>query len=161
MSLSKLLDKYDRILLQILQENGRISNQELADRASLSPAPCWRRLRKLEELGVIQQYTALLNAKKIGLNAVAYVHVSLLDHRSETLEEFDRFIAEAPEILECYSVSGNYDYLLRVVAADTAAFEEFLMKKLLQLRAVKATNTDFVLRQKKYTTILKLVPDAS
>lgn len=158
MAATKALDKYDRLLLEALQENGRISNQELAEQANLSAAPCWRRLRKLEEEGIIHRYTALLNPAKIGLNATAYVHVSLVDHRSETLEEFDRFINTAYEVLECYSVSGNYDYLLRVVTADTAAFEEFLMKKLLQLRAVKSSNTDFVLRQKKYTTVL-VVPD--
>lgn len=158
MAATKALDKYDRLLLQALQENGRISNQELAEQANLSTAPCWRRLRKLEKEGIIHRYTALLNPAKIGLNATAYVHVSLVDHRSETLEEFDRFINTAYEVLECYSVSGNYDYLLRVVTADTAAFEEFLMKKLLQLRAVKSSNTDFVLRQKKYTTVLA-VPD--
>lgn len=152
------LDKYDRVLLRELQINGRISNLELAEKSNLSTAPCWRRVRKLEADGLIDRYAALLNPEKIGLNAMAYVQISLIDHRSETVETFSHFVNEAPEILECYAVSGNYDFLIRVVTEDTSAFEDFLMKKLLPTDVVQSTNTDFVLRQKKYTTAL-IVPE--
>ncbi|MDA0281563.1 MAG: Lrp/AsnC family transcriptional regulator [Proteobacteria bacterium] len=151
---SNKLDKYDRKLLQELQSDGRISNLELAEKANLSAAPCWRRVRKLEEEGFIDRYTALLNPEKIGLFAMGYIQISLINHHHETLEKFNDFVMNAAEVLECYSVSGNYDFLIRVVASDTLAFEDFLMKKLLPTNVVQSTNTDFVLRQKKYTTQL-------
>lgn len=148
------LDKFDRALLAALQRNGRATNQSLAEHVKLSTAPCWRRVRRLEELGVIDGYVALVDRKRVGLDVMAYVHVSLSDHHTETVDEFDEFVSDAREILECYSVSGQYDYLIRVVARGMDELEEFLMHRLLKQSAVQTANTSFVLKQKKYTTAL-------
>lgn len=151
-----MLDSYDKAIITILQKNARITNQDLADQVSLSAAPCWRRVKRLEETGVIQHYVALLNPAKIALNTLAYIEVSLTDHTEATMSGFDEFIDSTPEVLECYSVSGQYDYLLRVLVKDNLTLESFLMKKLLRRNIVKASNTFFALNQKKYTT--QLVP---
>ena len=152
-----MLDSYDKAILAILQKNARITNQDLADQVNLSTAPCWRRVKKLEEEGVIKQYVALLDPAKVALNTLAYIEVSLTDHTEVTMSEFDDFIESTPEVLECYSVSGQYDYLLRVLVKDNLTLESFLMKKLLRRNIVKASNTFFALNQKKYTT--QLVPE--
>lgn len=151
-----MLDSYDKAILAILQKNARITNQDLADQVNLSTAPCWRRVKRLEEIGVINQYVALLDPAKIALKTLAYIEVSLTDHTETTMSEFDEFIENTPEVLECYSVSGQYDYLLRVLVKDNLTLESFLMKKLLRRNIVKASNTFFALNQKKYTT--QLIP---
>jgi DNA-binding Lrp family transcriptional regulator len=150
------LDKYDKVILSVLQQQGRITNQNLAEQANLSTAPCWRRVDKLESQGVIKRYVALVNREKLGLSVMVYIHISLNDHHSDTLRVFDRFVEQSDSILECYSVSGEYDYLIRVVANDVKALEFFLMEKLLKLEAVRSANTSFVLKQKKYTTALPI-----
>ena len=149
-----MLDTYDKAIIAVLQKNARITNQDLADQVNLSATPCWRRVKRLEETGVIRQYVALLDAPKVNLNTLAYIEVSLTDHTEATMMTFDRFIEDTPEVLECYSVSGNHDYLLRVLVKDNLTLESFLMKKLLCLNLVKASNTFFSLKQKKYTTEL-------
>jgi len=150
------IDKYDKVILSVLQQQGRITNQNLAEQANLSTAPCWRRVDKLESQGVINRYVALVNREKLGLSVMVYIHISLNDHHSDTLGVFDRFVEQSDSILECYSVSGEYDYLIRVVANDVKALEFFLMEKLLKLEAVRSANTSFVLKQKKYTTALPI-----
>lgn len=150
------IDKYDKVILSVLQQQGRITNQNLAEQANLSTAPCWRRVDKLESQGVINRYVALVNREKLGLSVMVYIHISLNDHHSDTLRVFDRFVEQSDSILECYSVSGEYDYLIRVVANDVKALEFFLMEKLLKLEAVRSANTSFVLKQKKYTTALPI-----
>ncbi len=149
-------NKYDKAILSVVQQHGRISNQDLAKRVNLSTAPCWRRLNKLENQGIIENYVALLNRENLGLSVMVYIHVSLNDHNADTVEIFDRFVAESTNILECYSVSGEYDYLIRVIAQDVTTLELFLMKKLLKLKSVRSANTSFVLKQKKYTTALPI-----
>ena len=149
-----MLDSYDKAIIAILQQNARITNQDLADQVNLSTAPCWRRVKRLEEQGIIRQYVALLEPTTINLNTLAYIEVSLTDHTEITMTEFDDFIENTPEVLECYSVSGQYDYLLRVLVKDNLTLESFLMKKLLRRNIVKASNTFFALKQKKYTTQL-------
>jgi DNA-binding Lrp family transcriptional regulator len=150
------LDRIDRAILGCLQENGRISNQELAERVNLSPAPCWRRVRRLEEQGLIDRYVALLNRDRLGLGVTAYVHITLTDHHAKTLDGLDAFLSRSPEVLECYSVSGEYDYLIKVIAPGIAEVEEFLMHRLLREKAVNTTSTTFVLREKKHTTAVPL-----
>lgn len=149
-----MLDSYDKAIVAILQQNARITNQDLADQVNLSAAPCWRRVKRLEEKGIISRYVALLDSAKVNLNTLAYIEVSLTDHTEITMLEFDEFIENTPEVLECYSVSGQYDYLLRVLVKDNLTLESFLMKKLLRRNIVKASNTFFALNQKKYTTQL-------
>ena len=151
-----VLDPVDCRILAEVQADGRISNRELADRLNLSPTPCWRRLRRLEERGLIQRYTALLDAEALGLAVVAFAHVSLENHHGDTVAEFDRTIGQWAEVLECYSTSGDYDYMLKVVVPDLARYEAFLGQKLLQMPAVRMVNTSFALRQTKSTTELPL-----
>ncbi|TLY72846.1 MAG: Lrp/AsnC family transcriptional regulator [Gammaproteobacteria bacterium] len=155
--MAKTLDRLDRRILDELQVDARISNQELAKRVGLSPAPCWRRLRRLEEEGFIAGYATLLHAPAIGLPILAYALVSLENHHPETVRQFDQLVKDNPAVLECHSMSGANDYLLRVVAASMEAYEHFLSTQLLQLRAVRSVNTSFVLRTKKLTTRLPVV----
>ena len=150
------LTAQDKNLLQILQQDGKVNTQSLAEQVGMSPSPCWRRVRKLEETGVIERYVALLDAKKLGLNARAYVHVSLLDHAEETINTFDKFVLTEPQIIECCAVTGSDDYLLKVIAADPEGLEQFIMQKILRLGVVRSSTTHFVLRQKKYSTALPL-----
>ena len=150
----KSLDRLDRRILDELQSDARISNQELAQRVGLSPAPCWRRLRRLEEEGFIAGYATLLCAPAIGLPIQAYALVSLENHHPQTVRQFDQLVRDRPEVLECHSMSGPNDYLLRIVAASMEAYEQFLSTRVLQLPAVRSVNTSFVLRTKKFTTRL-------
>jgi DNA-binding Lrp family transcriptional regulator len=152
--MAKALDRVDRRILDTLQADARISNQELAKRVGLSPAPCWRRLRRLEEEGFISGYATLLNGSAIGLPILAYALVTLDNHHADTVRQFDRLIQDRPEVLECHSMSGPNDYLLRIVAASMEAYEHFLSTQVLQLAAVRSVNTSFVLRTKKSTTRL-------
>jgi DNA-binding Lrp family transcriptional regulator len=152
--MKETLDRLDRRILEELQSDARISNQELAKRVGLSTAPCWRRLRRLEEEGFIASYATLLNGPAIGLPIVAFALVSLENHHPDTVKQFDQFVAERPEVLECYSMSGPNDYLLRIVASSIEAYEHFMSTQLSQVAAVRAVNTSFVLRTKKYTTKL-------
>jgi DNA-binding Lrp family transcriptional regulator len=155
--MSKPLDRLDRCILDELQGDARLSNQELAKRVGLSPAPCWRRLRRLEQEGFIDSYATLLNGRAIGLSIVAYALVSLDNHHPESVRQFDTFVEERPEVLECHSMSGANDYLLRIVAGNMEAYDKFLTAHLLQLRSVRSVNTSFVLRTKKSTTRLPVL----
>jgi DNA-binding Lrp family transcriptional regulator len=155
--MSKTLDRVDRRILDTLQADARISNQELAKRVGLSPAPCWRRLRRLEEEGFIAGYATLLNGSAIGLPILAYALVTLDNHHTETVQQFDRLVEDRPEVLECHAMSGPNDFLLRIVAASMEAYEHFLSTQILQLAAVRSVNTSFVLRTKKTTTRLPVL----
>lgn len=155
--MARTLDRLDRRILDELQADARMSNQELAKRVGLSPAPCWRRLRRLEREGFIAGHVTLLNAPAVGLSIQAYAMVSLENHHPESVKQFDQMISERPEVLECHSMSGTNDYLLRIVAASIEAYEKFMSTHLLQLRAVRSVNTSFVLRTKKFTTRLPVL----
>jgi DNA-binding Lrp family transcriptional regulator len=154
--MTKALDRVDRRILDELQADARISNQDLAKRVGLSPAPCWRRLRRLEVDGFIASYATLLDPKAIGLPILAYAQVTLENHHPESVRQFDELIARRPEVLECHSMSGTNDYLLRIVAGSIEAYEHFLSTHVLQTKAVRSVNTSFVLRTKKLTTRLPL-----
>lgn len=150
------LDKSDKNILSVLQNQGRITNQELAEKVNLSAAACWRRLEKIENSQLIHQYVALVDREQIGLSVMVYVHIRLNDHHNDTVDEFDHFVEKSNNILECYSVSGEYDYLVKIVAKNVHDLELFLMKKLLANKSVGSANTNVVLKQKKYTTALPL-----
>ena len=154
--MAKTLDRVDRRILDELQAHARISNQDLAKRVGLSSAQCWRRLRRLEEEGFIASYATLLNPSAIGLPILAYAQVTLENHHPESVRQFDQLVAHRPEVLECHSMSGSNDYLLRIVAGSIEAYEHFLSTHVLQTKAVRSVNTSFVLRTKKYTTRLPL-----
>src|SRR5687767_163649 len=118
------LDKTDRRLLAELQRDARQTNQDLAKRVGLSPAPCWRRLKRLEEDGFITQYTALLDPDRIGFTVTAYSHVSLENHHPDSVRTFGDWVRDQPEVLECCMMSGEYDYLLKVVARNMTDFQQ-------------------------------------
>jgi Lrp/AsnC family leucine-responsive transcriptional regulator len=142
------LDRYDRHILQILQQDGRISNQMLAERIGLSPSPCLRRVRALEENGVITGYRALVDARKLGLTLYALIHISMDRHTPERFVNFDAVIATLPEVLECLLITGqDADYQLKVVVRDMDAYQAFLLDKITRIEGVTGVHSSFVLRR--------------
>lgn len=150
------LTEADRRLLRMVQRDGRSSTQDLAEAAGLSSSPAWRRLKRLEDLAIIKGYVALLDPRKLGLGALAYVQVSLAQHTEATVAQFDAFVNGQARILECARVTGGFDYILKVVTRDAEDLERFLMHHLLALGIVRTASTSFVLRQVKATTELPL-----
>lgn len=150
------LGRQDVSILNALQNDGRMSNRDLAKSVSLSPSPSWRRLRALEKEGVIDHYAAVLDREKVGLSILGFAHVSLLDHHTKTVEKFDQAIMRASQVLECHATSGEYDYMLKIVAPDMAAYQDFLSGYLLKIGVVRTVNTSFALKQQKSTTVLPL-----
>ena len=150
------LDRLDFSILKVLQQDGRISNRDLARAVALSPSPSWRRLRALEENGVIDHYSAIVRREAVGLSILGFAHVTLQDHNSETVEKFDRAIMDADPVLECHATSGEHDYMLKIVAPDMATYQEFLSEYLLKIGVVRTVNTSFALKQQKSTTVLPL-----
>ena len=142
------LDRYDRQILEILQNDGRISNQDLADRIGLSPSPCLRRVRTLEESGLITGYRALLDAKKLGLSLMALIGISMDQHTPERFANLEKTIAEIPEILECLLITGQQsDYQLKVEVKDMDAYQDLLLNKITRIQGVTGVHTSFVLRK--------------
>jgi DNA-binding Lrp family transcriptional regulator len=121
------LDDIDRRILDRLQRDGRLSNADLAQEVGLSPSPCWRRVKALEEQGVIKGYTAQLDAKAVGLSVTVFMSVSLTTQVEKALQAFERAASERPEVMECYLMTGDSDYLLRIVVPDLEAYERFVM----------------------------------
>lgn len=150
------LGKQDLSILKVLQRDGRISNRDLAKAVSLSPSPSWRRLRALEEAGVIDHYSAVVKREAVGLHILGFAHVTLHDHNSKTVAKFDRAIMDAAPVLECHATSGEYDYMLKIVAPDMAAYQAFLSEYLLTIGVVRTVNTSFVMNELKSTTVLPL-----
>ncbi|NVK72290.1 MAG: Lrp/AsnC family transcriptional regulator [Oceanospirillaceae bacterium] len=151
-----MLDKFDISILAALQKDGRLSNRELADKIGLSTAPCWRRLKRLEDEGYINGYTAELNPKKVNLNVIAFAQVSMDNHHPETLEPFLTVVDTCSEIQECHSVSGDCDFLLKIITKDLVSYDELLSKQLLQARGVRSVNTMFSMKQPKITRAFPL-----
>ena len=145
------LDRYESQILSLLQRDGRLSNRDLAEAVGLSAAPCWRRVKRLEKEGYIKQYIAQVNREKVDLHILAFAQISLDNHHSETLEKFNDLLQQSPEILECHSVSGQCDYLLKVVVRDMEAYENFLSTRLLQMNGIRSINTLFSMKQPKLT----------
>jgi Lrp/AsnC family leucine-responsive transcriptional regulator len=150
------LDAIDRKLLTVLQQEGRITAQELAERVGLTASPCLRRIRLLEEAGVIRRYVAVVDQKAVGLPVSVFVSVKLERQREEELDRFAAAIARWPEVLECYLMTGPRDYLLRVVVPDLEAYEAFLKSKLTRLDGVQSIESSFALGQVKYTSVLPI-----
>lgn len=150
------LDAIDRKILTLLQENARLANVDLAESVGLSPSPCLRRVRELEESGVIRRYVTLLDPVPIGLPVSVFVNVTLERQVEHALEHFEAAILDRPEVMECYLMTGDSDYLLRVVTADLAAYERFLMDHLTRVPGVASIKSSFALKQVKYRTALPL-----
>lgn len=143
---SPKLDHIDKAILRTLISDGRISNAQLAETVGLSPSPCWQRVRKCEESGVIVGYTALLDQAKLGASEVVIIEVVLDRHDDAILEDFGRAMADLPEVLEVYLTTGEYDYLLKVAVSGTAGYEEFLRRKLYKVPGIRHSRSSFALR---------------
>ena len=151
------LDRYDLQILQVLQQDGRISNQDLADRIGLSPSPCLRRVRTLEESGLITAYRAHLDARKLGLSLVALIHISMDQHTPERFSNFEAVIAEIPEVLECLLITGqDADYQLKAVVRDMDGYQELLLNRITRIPGVTGVHSSFVLRRVVDKTTLPL-----
>ena len=148
------LDAIDRKILALLQEDARLANVDLAGKVGLSPSPCLRRVRDLEEAGVIRRYVTLLDPAAIGLPVSVFVSVSLERQVEQALERFEAAILKRPEVMECYLMTGDADYLLRVVTADLSAYELFLIEHLTRVPGVASIKSSFALKQVKYLTAL-------
>ncbi|HCX80099.1 MAG: AsnC family transcriptional regulator [Curvibacter sp. RIFCSPHIGHO2_12_FULL_63_18] len=151
------LDRYDQQILDILQTDGRINNQDLADRIGLSPSPCLRRVRALEESGLIVGYRALLDAKKLGLALLAIVHISMDRHTPERFANFEASVAVLPEVLECLLITGqDADYQIKVAVRDMDHYQSLLLNKLTRIEGVTGVHSSFVLRRVVDRTALSL-----
>lgn len=150
------MDALDLRILERLQQDARISNVELARAVNLSPSPCLARVRALEEDGTIEKYVTLLNPKKIGITVSVLVQVTLEKQVEPALEAFERAVRERPEVMECYLMTGDADYLLRVLVPDVPAFERFILEFLSRVPGVGNIKSSFALKQVKYQTALPL-----
>jgi Lrp/AsnC family leucine-responsive transcriptional regulator len=153
------LDTIDNRILDQLQRNGRISNVELAAAVGLSPSPCLRRVRELESAGVIDRYAAILDQRAAGYALSVFVQVTLERQVETALESFERVIADRPEVMECYLMTGDSDYLLRIVVPDVTAYEGFLKNHLTRIAGVSSIKSSFALNRVKYETALPLGTD--
>jgi len=142
------LDRHDRRILTELQRDGRISNQDLADRIGLSPPACLRRVRALEASGVIAGYRAMLDAKRLGLSLMALIHISMDRHTPERFANFDKVVTALPEVIECLLITGqDADYQLKVVVRDMDAFQSLLLEQITSIPGVTGVHSSFVLRR--------------
>ena len=150
------LDRLDVVILDHLQANGRATTMELSEKVALSPSPCHRRVKILEDAGVIRGYVAILDQEKVGLAVNVFVTVKLANHADETLAQIERAIEVCPEVMEVYEMTGSKDYLLRVVAADLASYESFLRGRLTRLPGIQSIESAMALKRIVYRTSLPL-----
>ncbi|MEY4235332.1 MAG: hypothetical protein RLZZ454_590 [Pseudomonadota bacterium] len=152
------LDRYDKKILEILQAEGRIHNQDLADRIGLSASPCLRRVRALEESGLILGYRAMLDARKLGLTLMALIHISMDVHTPERFDHFEAAVAVLPEVLECLLITGqDADYQLKVAVRDMDHYQFLLLNKITRIEGVTGVHSSFVLRRVVDKTTLSVV----
>ncbi|WP_439892944.1 Lrp/AsnC family transcriptional regulator (plasmid) [Ralstonia sp. 25C] len=150
------LDSTDLRILDELQRDGSLSNVELSRRVHLSPSPCLTRVRALEASGVLDRYVGLVNAQALGLGLNVFISISLASQSKEALAEFERHIAEHEEVMECYLMSGDSDYLIRVALTDVAALERFILNQLTPIPGIEKIRSSFALKQVRYKTALPL-----
>ena len=148
------LDAIDLKILAALQDDARIANTDLAEAVGLSPAPCLRRVRALEEAGVIRRHVSLVDPRAVGLPVSVFVNVSLERQIESALNRFESSVRNRPEVMECYLMTGDADYLLRVVMPDLGAYERFLLEHLTRIPGVASIKSSFALKQVKYSTAL-------
>ena len=154
--MSDQLDAYERKILHLLQHDASLSTAAVADAVGLSASPCWRRIDRLERDGFIKRRVAIVERRKVGLNAQIFAQVKLNAHGRANLDEFAAAIREFPEVLECHVLMGSVDFMLRVVAADIEAYERFFFEKLSRLPGVQEINSTVALSEIKSTTALPL-----
>ncbi|MCK6376529.1 MAG: Lrp/AsnC family transcriptional regulator [Zoogloea sp.] len=143
------LDRFDTAILEALQGDARISLQELSKQVGLTASPCWTRIKRMEEAGVIEGYSVRVNAARIGLGETVIVQVTLDSHSDEALFEFGRALEAIPEVLEAFLVSGDYDYYVRIAVSDTRDYERLLRERLYKIPGIRHSKSSFVLRQLK------------
>lgn len=150
------LDQTQRKILAVLQKDSNVSTQELADRVGLSPSPCWRRVREMEEVGLIRGYVALLDRKKLGLQTCVWIRVKLKKHSADTLNTFETQMKNCEQVVECYELLGETDCLLKVVLPNIESLSDFMHSVLLKIPEVDVTHTSVALREIKNETALPL-----
>ena len=150
------MEETDRKILAILQQDGRLTVQDLAERVGMSVSPTWRRLKALQESGYIRRYAAILDPERAGVPECVFAHVTLTKHDRTGIEAFERAITRRPEVLECFSTTGDADYLLRVCVPDTRSYERFLQEAIFTHAAVQHVRSNFTLREVKFTTALPI-----
>ena len=148
------MDRLDRKILDELQRDGGLSNVELAGKVGSTAPSCWRRIRQMEDAGVLKQVVRLADRKALGQSVNVVCNVRMSNHSTESIEAFEELVANEPSIMECYSMSGEWDYLLQIVARDVENYEAFLMRKLLKHPSVAGAASHFSLRIVKYSTAL-------
>lgn len=147
------LDKFDLAILEALQKDARISLQELGKQVGLTSSPCWNRIRRMEEAGVIEGYSVRINPEKIGLTETVILHVTIDSHSDEALFEFGQALEGIPEVLEAFLVSGDYDYYIRVAVEGTRGYERFLRERLYKIPGIRNSKSSFVLRRLKQSQL--------
>lgn len=155
MSIMKF-DAIDRNLLELLQEDCKQTNKELSNKLILSVTAVYERIKKLEKAGVIEKYVALVNKEKINKSFVAFCNIKLIQHSQDYVIKFEREIAKLSEVVECYHISGDYDYLLKVLVEDMEAFREFMVKKLTTIDHIGSTHSAFMINEVCHTTAINL-----
>lgn len=151
-----MLDEKDRELLKLLQNDSKQTNKALSNVLGLSVTAVYERIRKLENNAIIKKYVALIEKKKVDKAFVAFCHVKLVQHSQDYVVKFEREVKKLNEVLECYHISGDYDYLLKVFVKDMEAFRDFMVKKLTKIDHIGSTHSMFVINEVKYTTALEL-----
>ncbi|MFC4722081.1 Lrp/AsnC family transcriptional regulator [Geojedonia litorea] len=151
------LDNLDRNLLQLLQQDCKQTNKELSNKLNLSVTAVYERIKKLEREGLISKYVALVDKSHIGKSFVAFCSIKLIQHSQDYVVKFEKEVAKLEEVLECYHISGDYDYLLKVIVSDMEAFREFMVKKLTTINHIGSTYSSFMINEVKHTTAISVL----
>ena len=150
------LDPLDFSILKLLQKNAKLTNKALSSELSLSVTAVYERIKKLEKSGVIENYVALISKEKVEKSFIAFCHIKLIQHTQENVKHFEKEVIKIDEVLECYHLSGDYDYLLKVHVKDMEAYRQFMIEKLTNLDHIGSTHSMFMINQVKYTTALNI-----
>ena len=151
-----IFDNTDRKLLEYLQSDSKQTTKELSNKLNLSVTAVYERIKKLEREGVIGKYVALLNKEKINKSFIAYCNIKLVQHSKAYVMQFEREVAKLSEVLECYHISGDYDYLLKILVEDMQAYREFMVKKLTTISHIGSTHSAFMINEVKHTTAISI-----
>jgi Lrp/AsnC family leucine-responsive transcriptional regulator len=149
-----IFDSTDKKLLELLQQDSKQTNKELSNKLGLSVTAVFERIKKLEKTGFIDGYVALVNKKQVNRNFIVFCHIKLVQHSQEFVVSFEKEVKSIKEVLECYHLSGDYDYLLKVIVKDMPEFREFMVKKLTTINHIGSTHSMFVINEVKHTSVI-------
>lgn len=152
-----ILDNTDKKLVMLLQQDSKQTNKELSYKLGLSVTAIYERVKKLEKEGIIKKYVALIDKDEVDSSFVAFCHIKLVQHSKDFVTKFEREVTQLKEVLECYHISGDYDYLLKVIVKDMDAFREFMVKKLTSIDHIGSTHSMFMISEVKHTTAINLI----